>query len=68
MKVTIRKNAEGLLEVYIPKKDLEAVVLEVEKEGEWGGVFKLSNGMKIKVPPQEKEPRLPLTLEVKKVE
>ncbi|MCX8075633.1 MAG: putative nitrogen fixation protein NifT [Aquificaceae bacterium] len=67
MKATFRKNMQGSLEVYIPKKDLEALVVEVQKEGEWGGLFKLSNGWVLHVPPMDKEPRFPITLEVKKV-
>lgn len=68
MKATFRKNSDGRLEVYIPKKDVEALVLDVEIEGVWGGTFKLSNGWKIKVPPLETEPKFPITLEVRKIE
>ncbi|MCS7285102.1 MAG: putative nitrogen fixation protein NifT [Hydrogenobacter thermophilus] len=69
MKAIFRKNSSGTLEVYIPKKDVEALVLEeIEKEGVWGGTFKLSNGWVIKVAPFDIEPRFPITLEVKKVD
>lgn len=67
MKATFRKTPDGKLEVYIPKKDLEAMVLEIEKEGAWGGIFKLSNGWVLKVPPLDAEPKFPITLEVKKM-
>lgn len=68
MKATFRKRTDGSLEVYIPKKDIEATVLEVEKEGVWGGIFKLSNGWVIRVPSLEVEPKFPITLEVKKLD
>jgi len=68
MKATFRKTTDGTLEVYIPKKDLEAIVLEFEKEGAWGGIFRLSNGWVLKVPSLDAEPKFPITLEVKKIE
>lgn len=37
MKVMIRKNADGKLSVYVPKKDLEEPIVEQEKPGLWGG-------------------------------
>lgn len=67
MKATFRKNTNGSLEVYIPKKDLEAYVLDIEKDGVWGGVFTLSNGWLLQVPALEEEPKFPITLEVKKL-
>ncbi|ADC89047.1 nitrogen fixation protein FixT [Thermocrinis albus DSM 14484] len=68
MKATFRKNINGQIEVYIPKKDLEAVVIEIQKEGDgWGGIFKLSNGWVLEVPYHDKEPSFPITLEVKKI-
>ena len=36
MKLMSRKSAKGL-SAYIPKKDLEEPVVEVEKESLWGG-------------------------------
>ena len=69
MKATIRKRADNSLEIYIPKKDLEAVVIKTEgTEGKWGGIFELANGLKIQVPYFDNEPKLPITLEVRKVE
>ncbi len=68
MKATFRKNlVNGTLEVYIPKKDLEALVVNIQKEGVWGGIFELSNGWVLKVPALEAEPKFPITLEVKKI-
>jgi nitrogen fixation protein NifT len=69
MKATIRKRADNSLEIYIPKKDLEAVVIRTEEvDGKWGGIFELANGWKIQVPYFDNEPKLPITLEVRKVE
>ncbi|MFN3813658.1 MAG: putative nitrogen fixation protein NifT [Aquificaceae bacterium] len=67
MKATFRKNKDGHLEVYIPKKDIEAIVVDILKNGSWGGVFKLSNGWVLQVPSFESEPRFPITIEVKKI-
>lgn len=69
MKAIIRKKADNSLEIYIPKKDLESIVVKTEStDGKWGGIFELANGWKVQVPYFDEEPKLPMTLEVKKVE
>ena len=66
MKVTIRSNGDEMT-VYIPKKDLELKVVEKEGDQAFGGRFTLENGLVLDVPPQAEMPRLPLTVNAKKV-
>jgi len=37
MKVMIRRNAAGVLSAYVPKKDLEEIIVSMEKPEMWGG-------------------------------
>ncbi len=67
MKVMISKKAD-VYSVYIPKKDLEAKVTKLDPNHVFGGEWELENGMKLLVPPAETVPKLPQTMEVKKVE
>lgn len=67
MKATFRKSSDGKIEVYIPKKDLEAIVVDIKGNGVWGGIFELSNGWVLEVPTFDVEPKFPITLEVKKI-
>lgn len=43
MKVMIRETPKGL-EAYVPKKDLEEMIVEQETPTLWGGWARLSNG------------------------
>ena len=43
MKVMLRKLGQTY-EIYVPKKDLEEKVIEMEKDTPWGGWIKLANG------------------------
>ena len=52
MKVMIRKTAEGKMSAYVPKKDLEEPIVEMERPEMWGGVVTLGNGWKLELPPQ----------------
>lgn len=65
MKVMLRR-AEGKLSAYVPKKDLEEPVVEMEKETMWGGWVKLANGWVLDLPEMAADTRLPLTVEAKK--
>lgn len=65
MKVMIRK-ADGALSVYVPKKDLEALIIEQEKETLWGGWVKLKNGWVLELPAMAEDTRLPVTVEAKR--
>ncbi len=66
MKVMLRKNAEGQLSAYVPKKDLEEDVVE-EKMGEEGKIFVLANGWELMFPKLEEPFDLPLTAEAKRL-
>ncbi|MDD3445600.1 MAG: putative nitrogen fixation protein NifT [Zavarzinia sp.] len=65
MKVMIRRAASGL-SVYVPKKDLEEAVTEVEREDLWGGWVRLANGWVLELPEMAAETRLPITVNAKK--
>ena len=66
MKVMIRETAKGI-EAYVPKKDLEAMVIAQEKPGLWGGWAKLSNGWVFAMPDFDAPPKLPVTVEARKL-
>jgi nitrogen fixation protein NifT len=63
----IRKTAEGVLTAYVPKKDLEEPIVELEKPQMWGGVVTLANGWKLQLPDLAAETSLPITVEAKKL-
>lgn len=65
MKVMIRR-AEGALSAYVPKKDLEEPIVEVEHESLWGGWVKLGNGWVLELPDLAADTRLPITVEARK--
>nr|WP_294518452.1 putative nitrogen fixation protein NifT [uncultured Rhodopila sp.] len=65
MKVMVRQSA-GVLSIYVPKKDLEEVVVEKELETIWGGWVKLKNGWVLEMPAMETPPRLPITVNARK--
>lgn len=66
MKVIVSfKNNE--YSFYIPKKDMESKVIEIEREGLFGGTFTLENGMKLYIEPQNDNIEFPKTFEARKV-
>lgn len=67
MKVMIRKTPKGF-SVYVPKKDLEEIVIESEKPALWGGWVKLGNGWTLGLPDMSDDTRLPITVEAKKLD
>ena len=67
MKIMIRRNAAGVLSAYVPKKDLEEPVSEMEKPGMWGGMITLANGWQLELPEMAEDTRLPVTVEARKV-
>ncbi len=67
MKVMIRRNAQGALSAYVPKKDLEEPIVEQERDGLWGGTIKLANGWQLMLPDMAADTRLPITVEAKRL-
>ena len=67
MKVTVRKNAEGVYSVYVPKKDLEEPIVRFDKEDLFGGTVTLANGMVLELPEMPPGQGLPLTVDARKV-
>ncbi|MBF0211986.1 MAG: putative nitrogen fixation protein NifT [Magnetococcales bacterium] len=67
--IMLRRNERGDLLCYVPKKDLEAVVREVEfdQEDRWGGTLSLANGEKLYLEPLAAKPAIPLTVRVRKL-
>jgi nitrogen fixation protein NifT len=66
MKVTVRKVGT-YYEVYVPKKDLEEKVVEMEKPGLWGGVVKIGNGWKFQMPDMPADTPMPITVDARKI-
>lgn len=67
MKVMVRKNAEGILSVYIAKKDLEEAVTSIEGERLWGGVVTLANGWRFEMPKMADDTPLPVTVDARRL-
>lgn len=67
MKVMMRRNAQGQLSAYVPKKDLEEPVVSQEKPGLWGGNVTLANGWVLVMPEMPEDTRLPITVEARKL-
>jgi nitrogen fixation protein NifT len=67
MKVMMRRNSEGQLSAYVPKKDLEEPVVAQEKPGIWGGWIRLANGWQLQMPEMAPETSLPITVEARKL-
>jgi nitrogen fixation protein NifT len=67
MKVMIRRDRAGVLSAYIPKKDLEETIVEVEKPDLWGGLVKLANGWRLALPAMDPTTVLPITVEARRL-
>ncbi|WP_363351336.1 putative nitrogen fixation protein NifT [Methylocystis echinoides] len=63
----IRRDSEGVLSAYVPKKDLEEPIVEVETPEMWGGSVTLANGWKLQLPEMAEGTSLPITVEAKKI-
>ncbi|WP_394889870.1 putative nitrogen fixation protein NifT [Mesorhizobium sp. AaZ16] len=66
MRVMIRRTSAGL-SAYVPKKDLEEPIVEIEKEDLWGGAVTLRNGWRLVLPDLPRDTRLPITVEARKI-
>jgi len=64
MKVMLRHNCNGDLTAYVPKKDLEEVVVS-QKEVSQGKHFVLANGWELVIPDLTDPLPLPITVEAK---
>ncbi|WP_395666756.1 putative nitrogen fixation protein NifT [Methylocella sp.] len=67
MKVMIRRSHEGILSLYVPKKDLEEPIVKMEKPDMWGGSVTLGNGWELALPEMGPETTLPITVEAKRL-
>jgi nitrogen fixation protein NifT len=65
MKVMIRRSPAGL-SAYVPKKDLEEPIVEVEFASLWGGWVRLKNGWVLDLPAMAAGTLLPITVNAKK--
>ncbi|MEM8597568.1 MAG: putative nitrogen fixation protein NifT [Pseudomonadota bacterium] len=66
MKVMIRNTPKGM-EAYVPKKDLEEMIVEMEKPGLWGGWARLANGWVFAMPEFDEAPALPITVDARRL-
>ena len=66
MKVMVRNTPKGL-EAYVPKKDLEEMIVASEKPDLWGGWAKLSNGWVFEMPAFDEPPSLPVTVDARRI-
>jgi nitrogen fixation protein NifT len=60
------RQSGKVLSIYVPKKDLEEIVVESELETIWGGWVKLKNGWVLEMPEMDPAPRLPITVNARK--
>jgi nitrogen fixation protein NifT len=67
MKVMIRRDSTGQLSAYVPKKDLEEPIVEMENPGIWGGRVTLANGWQLQMPAMADDTALPITVEARKL-
>ncbi|AYH43395.1 MULTISPECIES: putative nitrogen fixation protein NifT [Rhodocyclales] len=67
MKVTVRKEAGGGYSIYVPKKDLEARIVELADDRLWGSTATLDNGWQLELPDLPFDTRLPVTVEARRL-
>ena len=66
MKVMLRREDEGTLSVYVPKKDLEELVVKETVEGD-GKILTLANGWELKFSNLNDDTTLPQTFDAKRL-
>ena len=67
MKVMIRRDAKGVLSLYVPKKDLEEPIVAMQHPGMWGGQVTLGNGWLMELPAMDPDTSLPITVEARRI-
>ncbi len=67
MKIMIRKSHEGILSIYVPKKDLEEPIVSMEKPEMWGGIITLGNGWQLELPTVPEGTEIPCTVEARRL-
>lgn len=67
--VMIRREESGNYSFYVPKKDLEEMVVSMEFDSpeKWGGEVELADGSKFFLEPMDAMPKLPITLRAKRL-
>lgn len=67
--IMLRKNDDGQLVFYLPKKDLEEAVVSIEHAGpdSWGGEIELADGSKYYLEPVVDRPHLPVSGRAKRL-
>lgn len=66
MKVMIRRSPEAGLSIYVPKKDLEEPIVEMEHETLWGGWIRIANGWVLELPAMAENTQLPITVNARR--
>ena len=68
--IMVRKNANGSLTFYLPKRDIEDAITAIEFDSpeKWGGEIKLANGGVYYIEPQILPARFPISLRVKRLD
>ncbi|AJC82429.1 nitrogen fixation protein NifT/FixU (plasmid) [Rhizobium etli bv. phaseoli str. IE4803] len=66
MKIMIRRTSAGL-SAYVPKKDLEEPIVDVEADDLWGGTVTLRNGWRLVLPKLSRDTPLPVTVHARKI-
>ncbi len=67
MKIMIRKSHDGILSIYVPKKDLEEPIVAMEKPEMWGGIITLGNGWQLELPEVPPGTEIPCTVEARRL-
>jgi len=67
MKVMIRRGRDGVVSVYVAKKDLEESIVAMERPTMWGGRITLANGWLLELPDRAPDTPLPITVDVRRV-
>lgn len=68
--IMIRRNDTGNYVFYLPKRDIEDVIISMEfdRTEKWGGEIRLNNGGLYYIEPQPAPPRLPYLVRAKRLD